>query len=190
MSDPTLSEALAEAYASAPHDTIIIETLSFHYEGLQVEGANSEIYLYSGYDGDTRTAEGVPQKAFRLEAGARFFAGQRVVFTALPFDVKLPDVGSVPIAKGQLTVDGVGREVVNLLVAAAELGKAIEVTYRPYLSGLEDSGPQRDPPLKFGWVRPKAGGLSLTGDIETLINGNKRFPGRRYRRETHPGLAQ
>ena len=189
MSDPTLSEALAEAYASAPADRPIIHTLSIWYDGLlDADGAPTEIYIYQGFQGDRINADGVPLKYFRLEADARYSGGSVVEAVAIPFDATLPSVTSQGLAKGRLTVDGVGRELTDHLIAAVMAGASIEVTYRAYLAGMEDDGPQNIPPLVFGLENVTANSTNVAGDITMPNLGNKRFPAEIFARSRFPAL--
>lgn len=188
MPDPTLSEALEEAYASAPSDTALLHTLSFWYDGL-VDGVTpTEIYVYQGFDGDRTSPEGVPLKDFRLEAGARYSGGAVVEFIAVPFDLTMPRVESTALAKGQLVIDGVGREIADALLAAVALGRSITITYRAYLEGLEDDGPQNDPPLQFSLGNVSINATQVRGDITPVSVGGKRFPGDAYRPSRFPAI--
>jgi len=189
MPNPTLSEALAEAYASAPAARPILDTMSIYYTGL-VDGAGqpTEVYVYCGYDGDRTNADGVLEKDFRLEAEARAHGGAVVAFLNVPFQVTLPKVTGEAIARGQLILDGVGREIAGHLLEAIALGASIEVTYRAYLAGLEDDGPQNDPPLAFSLENVSATPLQVKGDIALPNMGNKRFPGRLYDTTRFPAI--
>ena len=188
MPDPTLSEALAEAYASAPSDMALIETMSFWYDGLMVDGEPSEIYIYQGFEGDRTSAEGVPLKDFVLEPAARYFGGQQVEFVAIPFTVVLPQVSAGQLAKGQLIVDGVGREIADVLMDAVAAGQSIEVTYRAYIEGMEADGPQNDPPIVFALQGIQVNAVQVRGDITAINVGNKRFPADIYRPARFPAL--
>lgn len=188
MPDVTLSEALREAYASAPASTPLIHTLSITYDGLEVDGVPGEIYVYQGFSGDTETAEGVPLKSFRLEAGARYRGGEVVTFIAFPFDVQLPNVAAQSVVKGRLVIDGVGREISDHLREAATLGVPIEITYRAYLGGLELEGPQNDPPISFSLQNARATSDSVSGEIAVTNLALKRFPRELYRTTRFPGL--
>lgn len=190
MPDPTLSDALEEAYASAPAARAIIHTLSIYYAGmLNDAGAPAEVYVFSGWSGDSSDATtGVPLKAFTLESGARFVGGTSVQFIGLPFDVIMPSVAHQGIAKGQLVLDGIDRSVTALLKAAVAAGKPIEITYRAYLEGLETSGPQNDPPLVFGLQNVSATVSQVKGEIVVPNLSTKRFPRQLYLPETFPAL--
>lgn len=189
MSDPTLSDALAEAYASAPAERPLIHCLSIWYDGV-VDGLGNptEIYVYQGWTGDSETADGVPLKVFRLEDDARYNGGDAIAHVCIPFDVVPPEVSSQGLAKGKLRLDAVGRELVDHLLNAINLGVAIEVTYRAYLGGLEDDGPQNLPPIVFGLENVTATSTEITGDITLPNLGNKRFPAETFQSDRFPAL--
>jgi hypothetical protein len=190
MSDPTISQALEEAYASAPADRPLIHTLSIRYDGLVDDALDpTEIYIFQGFDGDRVSAEGVPLKDFRIEAGAAINGGAVVEFVAVPFDATMPNVTSQGLAKGKLRVDGVGREITDHLLAAMEAGVSIEVTYRAYIGGLEDDGPQNVPPIVFGLENVTATSSEISGDISLPNLGNKRFPAETFTTDRFPALT-
>ena len=185
MPDPTLTDALEEAYASAPAARPIIHTMSIFYTGL-----GDEVYLYQGFDGDRVTAEGVPMKNFRLESPSRYHSGQVVEFTCLPFDVRLPNVNSQGPAKGQLIFDGASGEIAQHMLAAIGNGVSVEVTYRAYLAGLELDGPQNLPPIVFGLENVSVNALQVRGDITLPNLTNKRFPSETYTSTKFPALRR
>lgn len=189
MSDPSLSEALADAYASAPSDTVLIHTLSIYYAGLLVDGQPSEIYIYNGFTGDEDLPDGGYTKQFRIEDGARANAGAVVDAIACPFDIILPNVASQQTVKGQLQVDGVGSELSGPLMEAVALGSGIEITYRPYLTGLELDGPQMLPPIVFTLTNVQLTLTRVSGDISVANIGMRRFPGDSYRAAQFPALT-
>lgn len=190
MPDVTLSDALAEAYASAPASAAVIDTISIYYVGLVDEMSNPhELYLYNGASGDRRAANGVPLKDFRLEAGADPNAGELIEFISLAFKIVLPDVTSDATAKGQLVIDGVGGEVAAPLLAAIALGVPLRVTYRAYLEGLESVGPQQVPPIEFALANVSIVAAQVTGDIVVPNRGNRRFPSETYTVERFPSLG-
>ncbi len=190
MPDVTIDEALAEAYASAPADRPVINTLSIWFDGMVDEnGSGTEIYLFQGFDGDRRSPEGVPLRDLVLEPGARFHGGEVVGFVGLPFEIVLPDVSTQQLARGQLRVDGVGREISRELTKAIELSTPIEVTYRPYIEGLEAEGPQAKP-IRFGLANVSATATLVSGDIVLRHVSDRKFPREVYDIERFPALVR
>lgn len=189
MPDPTLSDALAEAYASAPSSAVIIDTLSFYYPGLVDDGdAPTEFRIYAGFEGDSEDADGIPIKAFRLEAGASIDGGASVDFRSMPFRIELPDAASTGTVKGKLIVDGVSREATALMLDAIAGGRQITVTYRAYLTGNEDIGPENDPPMQFVLRNVDIGAVRVEAEIAVANIANKAFPSQRYTLDRFPML--
>ena len=137
MPDPALEQAIREAYASAPADTVILHTLELRHP------------VFADDDGRPTAVRVVRDHVdlnARLEANAPLDAGETVRFVALAFDLKLPPVDTAPVPEISVTLDNVSREIVRHLDAAATSLERIEVTYRPYLS-TDLEGPQMDPPI-------------------------------------------
>ena len=137
MPDPALEQAIREAYASAPADTVILHTLELRHPAFVDD------------DGEPTAIRVVRDHAdlnARLETDAPLDAGQRVRFVALGFELELPPVDTAPVPEIAVTLDNVSREIVRHLDEAATSLERIEVTYRPYLS-TDLEGPQMDPPI-------------------------------------------
>lgn len=188
MPDPTLSEALAEAYASAPADVMVFDTISIAFEGLvDSQDTPTEAYMYLGNEGDRRAANGVPLKDFKLDADAEVNPGGTVEFVAVPFDIALPDMGSGGETRGKLTIDGVGKEVSTQLLFAINAGGGVRVTYRAYLEGSELDGPEKV--IKFDLGNVSISATSVSGDIVVPNHGNRRFPRELYDKDRFPSLV-
>lgn len=173
MPDTTLSQALAEAYASAPADDVILHTLEFRHPSF-----TTPIRVVRDYADLTAT----------LEAGAPLNAGQAVTFVAFAFDFRLPDVLSSGVPEIEITIDNVSRDIIGYLDQAAQSASLIEVTYRPYLAS-DLTGPQMDPPLTLV-VR------EATADVFRVVCkagfgdlANRKFPSQLYTAERFPGLV-
>jgi len=119
MPDPALSQALREAYAAAPADTVILHTL--------------EIW-HPTFTEPIRVVRDHAELTARLETGAPRDAGRMVGFVALAFDLDLPPVDTAPVPEIAVTLDNVGQEIVDALEAAAISQDKIDIIYRPYLS--------------------------------------------------------
>lgn len=202
MPDPALSEAIKEAYAAAPSDTVILHTLEIRHPTftqpirvvrnfpnqdtwVNLGGAGVQAVL-DAMDAEDRELVGL---VARLEADAPEDAGQLVAFIALAFDLDLPPVDNIPVPEITLTMDNVGREITDALDAAATSQDTIEVTYRPYLS-TDIEGPQMDPPMTLTLSDVEADPLRVTGRARMLDIGNKAFPSIVYTAKRFPGLAR
>lgn len=202
MPDPLLSQAIQEAYAAAPADVVILDTLELRHPTftdpirvvrnfadtetwLQLGGAEVQAVLDAMEEGDREMVGLVA----RLEAGAPLNAGQMVAFVALAFDLQRPNVDTGPVPEITVVMDNVGREITDALDAAAISQDKIEVTYRPYLS-TDIDGPQMDPPITLVLTEVEADPLRVTGRARMLDIGNKAFPGLTYTAKKFPGLAR
>jgi hypothetical protein len=165
MPNTALSEAIKEAYASAPSDQVILHTLELRHPAF-VDDAGQTVAI--------RVVRDTGDLWARLESQAPLQANERVQFVAMGFELDLPPVD---------------REIVRHLDAAAESQSVIEVTYRPYLS-TDLEGPQMDPPIHLVLTEVEADIFRVTGRARMLDVGNKAFPGISYTAKTFPGLTR
>lgn len=172
MTDTTLSQALAEAYASAPSAEVILHTLELRHPSFTQP-------LRVVNDHATLTAT--------LEADAPMDAGQPVEFAAFAFRFRLPDVQSTGMPELEIEIDNVSAEVVAYMDQAANSTELIEVTYRPYLSS-DTSAPSMDPPLHLVLHDVEADVFAIRGRASFGDYGNRQFPGQSYDGQTFPGL--
>ena len=202
MPDPSLSDAVEEAYASAPVGVITLDTMELWHptfaEPIRVVrgypdtaswvalGGASVQAVLDGMDDDARALVGLVAKP---EAGAARNAGEYVPWIALAFDFDLPAVEPVAVPEIVVTMDNVGRELSDHLNAASESGQSLTVIYRPYLS-IDIEGPQQDPPLELTLTEVRATPLRATGRARMLDIGNRTFPGRLYTPRRFPNLAR
>jgi hypothetical protein len=189
MPSPTLSDAIKEAYASASSAAPAIETISVYYNGLVDDDDNpTELYIFTGANATSYRDDGLPLLSGKIEATAARNAGDVVTFLGIPFAITLPNVTEDPEVTAQITVDNVGREMSDLLAAAATSGNAVYMTYRPYIAGSELEGPEADPPITFILKNVQAPGSTVTADLITQTIGNRRFPFETYTPERFPTL--
>jgi len=207
MPDPSLSAALAEAYASAPADVVVLHTLELWHPSFVENGVARPIRVVRNYE-DTATwlslggaevqavLDGLDEEArrnvglvARLETGAPRDAGLLVPFVALGFELELPPVDTIPVPEIVVTIDNVGGEIIKHLDAAAVSLERIEVTYRPYLS-IDINGPQMDPPLTMTLNEIEVDVFRISGRARVLDIGNKAFPSEIYTIKKYPGLRR
>lgn len=180
MPDPTLSEAIQEAYANAPSDAIILHTLELRHPDFR-DDAGNPVAIRVVRDQIDLTA--------RLEADAPLNAGQLVTFICMGFELDLPPVDTAPVPEIVVTLDNVSREIVRHLDAAAESQAVIEITYRPYLSN-DLEGPQMDPPITLVLTEVEADVQRVSARARMMDIGNKAFPSRSYTGREFPGLTR
>jgi hypothetical protein len=174
------SEALKEAYASAPPDQIIFDTLELIHPAFVDENGNPmPARVVLGYDDINAT----------LEADAPMNPGETVLFTAMAFDVKLPGFSEGDVPQLILTLDNVGREIMGPLEQAAADPKVIQVIYRPYL--LSDlTEPQMDPPIDMyvSNIDADVFQIQITCTLDDV--NNWAFPHALYLPQKFPGLVR
>lgn len=180
MPNPQLSQAIKEAYASAPNDVVILHTLELRHPAF-IDELSNPVAVRVVRDNKDLTA--------RLEATAPLNASEMVLFTAMGFDLELPPIDTSPVPEITITLDNVSRELVKHLDAAVATQDKIEITYRPYLS-TDLEGPQLDPPFTLTLTEVSADALRITGRARMLDIGNKAFPSEVYNSTNFSGLSR
>jgi len=180
MSDITLSEALKEAYASAPSDITILHTLELRHPTFFDDNGNPTAI---------RVVRDNISHICTLEETASLDAGKAVEFIAMAFDLQLPPVETVPVPEITLTLDNVSTEIIQYLDSAIETQDMIEMTYRPYLSN-DTSCPQMNPPITLVITDIHVDVLKITATARMMDIGNKSFPAENYTISKYPGLSR
>ena len=172
MPDSSLKEAIREAYASAPSGEIELLTIELNHpaftEPLRVVRDNVKL-----------TA--------RLEDTAPENPGEMVDFLPYSFDLGLPEKDEYGKPQITITIDNVGKDIMNYVEAAARTRYKIDVIYRAYLES-DTSGPQNDPPMVM-----QADSITATTKNITLVAGfadlsSRVFPKQTYNLEQFPSL--
>ncbi len=172
MPDPSLSDAIREAYAFAPAGVIHYDTLEFRHPAFSTP-------IRVVRDNRALTA--------RLEADAPQDAGVEVTFVGYAFDFVRPEVGPDGVPQFTIEIDNVSRDIAAHIELALASRQLIEVTYRAYLSTDLD-GPSNDPPLTLTLQRITATPFRVSAVASYVNVANKRFPGQDYDAERFPGL--
>lgn len=172
MPDPSLSAALAEAYASAPANEIIYHTLEFRHPDFVTP---------------IRVVRDVADLTATLEADAPLNPGASVVFAGFAFDFAMPELGRAAAPEILITIDNVGREIMGYLDLAAQSADLIEVTYRPYLSS-DLSAPQADPPITLVVRDVSADVFKVECRASFGDFANRKFPSESYDAQRFAGL--
>lgn len=170
--DATLSEAIREAYASAPADEIIYHTLEIWHPAF-----TQPIYVVRDFTDLHAT----------IEAGAARNAGTEVTFVAFAFDIAPPEVDAAGVPQGVLEIDNVSREILANIEAALGSTSPIIVIYRAYLSD-DLTGPENDPPYELQIMSITADPFKVRATFGWPSLANVRFPRLDYDAETFPGL--
>ena len=174
MTDTTLSQAIKEAYASAPADLVIYHTLELRH---------------SAFTSPIRVVRDWADLTCTLEASAPANPSEEVTFIRFAFDFTKPEVSASGVPQLTIEMDNVDRAIVANIEAALASTDMVQATYREYISS-DLSGPQNDPPIHMTI-------MSITADVFRVkaVAGfpdlmNRRFPTTEYDSETFPGLVQ
>lgn len=174
------SEALAAAYATAPEEEVIIDTLEFLHPLFQDE-TGTQIGIRIVNDHNVLHA--------RLESSAPLNGGQYVDFSPCGFRFVRPeesDSGQVP--EVEIQVDNVSRLLIPYVQLAMTNLDPIEVIWRPYcVSDL--TGPHMNPVLRLTLHNVSADMYTVKARAGFTDLANRRFPSSEYTSKKFPGLT-
>ena len=112
MTDTSLKDAIKEAYASAPSGEIILFTIEMNHpsftQPLRVVRDNVKLEAY-------------------LEDSAPKNPGEKVTFLPYAFDLALPEMDEYGKPEITITIDNVGRDIMNYIEAAVRTRYKIDV---------------------------------------------------------------
>ena len=174
MPDSLLSQAIKEAYASAPDDAVIVHTLELRH---------------AAFITPIRVCLGHSLVSARLEATAPLNPNEFVDFQPFAFRFKQPDVQTEGLPEMELEIDNVTREIEEQVELAASSTEKVDVTYREYLAA-DLATVQNNPPLTLQLKQIEANDFRVTGraGFRDLLNRN--FPAEEYTWTRFPGLAR
>lgn len=172
MPDSTLTQAIKEAYASAPTNVVILHTLELYHPAF-----STPIRVVRDFTDLTAT----------LEATAPRNPSAAVLFTAFNFDFNKPEVSPDGIPQVTISLDNVDRGIVANIEAAMTTTDLVTVIYREFLSN-DLSSPQNNPPLAMTIISITADMFKVTATATFPNLMNKRFPTKEYSSEMFPGL--
>jgi hypothetical protein len=178
MPDPTLKEAMAEAYAMAPTDEVIISTLEFRHPAFLGENGLPDSAWVTTDEADF---EGT------LEPGAPVRPGQAVLFRSLAFRFVLAPIEPTARTELQLEIDNVSGLLMEQLERAVGDTRKVQIAYRPYLAS-DPSEPQMDPPPTYDLSNVKISPLTARATARVDIEFNGAFPRRVYTAREFPWL--
>lgn len=180
------TEALQEAYASAPADEYIIATLELIHPAFVDEEENPD---------SIRIALDDRQWTLQLEAEAPLKGGQSVVFEPLAMRVTLPEQSEGRLGEMKLAIDGVSRQYIDKLDDAAGVRATAALIYREWLATHD---PEDGSYAVSGGPDYVLGGMTvkLIDVRQTTIEAtatfmdllNRPFPRRKFTREDFPAL--
>lgn len=167
MPDTTLSQALKEAYASAPSDVIVYHTLEINHPAF-----SQPIYVVRDF----------------TDLNANLETGAPVTFLRFAFDLVKPEVSATGVPQLTLEIDNVSREILANIQLAMMTTELITITYREYIS-TDLTGPQNDPPMTMVLTSISADVFRIRATASFGDLNNKRFPNEEYTADRFPGLV-
>ena len=176
--DTLLAQAIAEAYASAPQDVIVLHSLEIHHKTFTTP-IRAVRWPVTGEE---------PEKfRLRLESDAPRDKGKTVEFIGVPFDITLPEKNTESPGQFELRLDYVGDTLDEYLENAALGGAPITAIYREYVKDRESEGPAAVWP-GITLTSPRLQGQTLVMDGSVLDWMQRPF-GRLYLPSDYPGLV-
>lgn len=178
MTDTTLSQAIKEAYASAPSDVVIYATLELHHSAfVDQNGAPAPIRVVRDYENLTAV----------LENTAPRNPGEQVTFIAFNFEFTKPEVGPDSVPQITISMDNVDRSIVASIEKTMGTFEQIKIMYREYIS-TDLSSPQNNPPIEMSIMSITADVFKITATAGFPNLMNRRFPTKEYTTEVFTGL--
>lgn len=162
-----MTEALAEAYASADTRIKVFETIEISHASLPEP-------LYFVQD--------------RRPLVATLETSEEVTFLPLWFNFTLPSAGENGRQDLSLSIDNINRVVSDFIAEAKNYTTPVAIVYRPYLS-TDLSTPQLNPPLRLTLSDVNIGMLEVIGKATFADVVNQKFPKQYYTRDRFPSLG-
>jgi hypothetical protein len=175
-----MEASIAEAYASAPQNAIVLHALEVNHPTF-TEPVRVIRWPVAGPE---------PEMFLCLQEGdAPYHPNQTVPYIGAPFEVVPPEKSMESTGTFTLRVDNIGDLLDEYLENAALEGGAITAIYREFLKGQEMDGPAsvwpgialQSPRMEgqtlvmdgavLDWVFRKYGNLYLPGDYPGIIAG-------------------
>ncbi len=173
MPDSTLSQAIKEAYASAPAGVVIYHTLELNHAAF-----SSPIRVVRDFADLTAT----------LEATAPHDAGTAVSFVGFNFNFTKPEVSATGVPQITIEIDNVDRSIVANIEAAVATTSLVTVIYREFIS-TDLTAPQNNPPISMTVLSVSADVFKVTATAGFPDLQNRRFPSLEYDSEIFVGLS-
>ncbi len=165
--NPALQDAILEAYALAPSNSVILHTLEIRQEGVQ-----DPIYI-------ARSRRGFA--ALDEDGNERYFEPSG-------FDFTLPPSSEDGFQSLNIAVDNIGRRATDFVDTAQSEEVPVLAIYRPYVSD-DLSQPQMSPPLVLYLKDVKTDAFQIIGRATFMDIVNMPFPSELYNRERFPTLG-
>ncbi len=184
------TEALEEAYASAPAGVESWDTLEINHPAF--ESPVRVVLDYGEKIGEIDDGDGYTQDVYgrmlKLEGDAPFDPGETVAFLATAFEVRRPDQSPEHAPEMSIMIDNVPGDLMAALGPAATSGQSVDVIYREYLSDDPDTVHFRIAGLKLH--RVSATTLRIEGRLGFTDLFRRSFPNEYYNAADNPSLAR
>lgn len=176
----SLSDAIAEAFTSAPVDDTWLLTLELHHSSFVDEFGNPTA---------ARVVNDWADLTATLEADAPINASEAVVFKGVPFRYTMPEQtdSGAPNAV-TIEIENVSRDLTALLDLAVGSNEAILLIERQYMAS-DTSGPHILPVTKVYLSNVVVTTTTVQAQASFGNLTNRRFPGARYLRDEFLGLS-
>ncbi|ALP62400.1 DUF1833 family protein [Paraburkholderia caribensis] len=177
----TITEALAEVYASNPQGEVVLDTLELRHSSF-IDG--------SGNPAPIRVVADYIDLTARLEFDAPLDAGKNVTFLAVAFQFSLPSMEEGQAPQIDIVIDGASAEIIGHLESAVTQTEEIECTHRRFLASNSGAGPQDGEPLTLYIASAKATLTRVTATATLTDINNSPFPSKVYSPNVFPGLVR
>lgn len=167
MPNPSLQDAIKEAYTVAPSNKVIYDTLEIRQPTVQ-----DPIFL-------VRAKRELV--AFDEDANER-------TFLPVGFQFSLPPEDEEGFRSLNISIDNINRKVSDFVETAMSANVPVEVIYRPYMSD-DLSQPQMSPPLVLFLKDIQVTSYQVTGRATFMDIVNRKFPSELYTRDRFPSLG-
>ncbi len=167
-----ISDALKEAYASAPTDEIVYDTIEINHrsfdEPIYVVNSDEGIYAW-------------------IEASDPTNPNTEVFFTPTGFALKGPELTPDSTPQLRIDLDNVSSLIVQMVESTMNDAYPISIVWRVYLES-DKSVPQINPPIRMQAIDIEADVLKV--NIKAVFTDiyNVKFPNEVYTVERFPGL--
>lgn len=175
-----LSDAIKEAYASAPAGQIIFHTLEFRHSSL-VDEESGEAFAI-------RLVNNTSNITAAIEIGAPLDEGEFVVFEAMAFSTKEPSINTEAMPTLTLTIDNVTSYLLPYIDDVSLSSEPLDVTHRSYLS--TDLSVPATLPYHMKVRSIDAGVLEVNVEAANENIGNRSFPAELFTAQNYPSLAK
>lgn len=183
-----LSDAIAEAYASAPSDELILSTLELRHVSFDIPARL--VRDYGTYQSTNTDDEGVTFDIYghtlKLEGTAPLNANQYVLFQACMFDFTFMEQRDGQLPELTVSIDNVTHLLGGALDEAVYSNMAVDATYREYLASDFSVPEYVLSGLQFKKLTAKTFRIEGAAGFFDIINRN--FPNKVYDLATFPGL--